>query len=135
MGAGTLEESPLGTHHKRKFVVSVRLDLANLSDEVNYSAPSQIARQFAADETSKKVFMVGTNMIIHPKRISPAKERYCSGLLIASCPSTWNAANELPGSVFLSFGFVGRREDCERPSRTHPQSNPAQFHDLNPAMI
>ena len=83
MGAGTLEEAPLGTHDKCKLVVSVRLDLANLSDEVNYRVPTQIARQFAADETIKKVFMVVTNMIIHPKRISSAMERYCSSLLFA----------------------------------------------------
>ncbi len=82
MGAGTLEEPPLGSHYKRKLVVSVRLDLANLSDEVNYRAPTQIARQFAADEAVKKVFMAFTNMIIHPKRVSPDKDKCCSSLLI-----------------------------------------------------
>jgi hypothetical protein len=76
MGAGTLEESPLRTHHERKLVVSVRLNLPNLSDEVNYRAPTKIARQFAADETIEKVLMVVTNVIIHHKRISPAGERY-----------------------------------------------------------
>jgi hypothetical protein len=40
MGAGALEEAPLGTYHERKFVVPVRLDLANLSNEVNYSTPT-----------------------------------------------------------------------------------------------
>jgi hypothetical protein len=40
MGAGALEEAPLGTYNERKFVVPVRLDLANLSNEVNYSTPT-----------------------------------------------------------------------------------------------
>jgi hypothetical protein len=40
MSAGTFEELPLGAYYERKLVVSVRLDLANLSDEVNYSAPT-----------------------------------------------------------------------------------------------
>jgi hypothetical protein len=103
MGAGTLEESPLRTHHERKLVVSVRLDLPNLSDEVNYSVPTQIARQFAADKTIEKVFMVVTNMIIHPKRISSAGERYCPSLLTRSISSTWNVPNELLRPVYPSF--------------------------------
>jgi hypothetical protein len=40
MGAGALEEAPLGTYNERKLVVSVRLNLANLSNEVNYSTPT-----------------------------------------------------------------------------------------------
>jgi hypothetical protein len=40
MGAGALKKSLLGTHYKRKLVVSVRLDLPNLSDEVNNCAPT-----------------------------------------------------------------------------------------------
>jgi hypothetical protein len=40
MSAGAFEETPLGSYYERKLVVSVRLDLANLSDEVNYSAPT-----------------------------------------------------------------------------------------------
>jgi hypothetical protein len=40
MGAGFLEETSLGTYHERKVVVAVRLDLANLSNEVNYSIPT-----------------------------------------------------------------------------------------------
>jgi len=106
MGAGTLEETPLGTHHKGKLVVSVRLDLANLANEVNYGAPTQIARQFAADETIKKVFMVVTNMIIHPERISPARERYCSSLLIASGHSMKGEECIKPGPICTSFQFA-----------------------------
>jgi hypothetical protein len=70
MGAGALEEAPLGTYNESKLVVSVRLNLANLSNEVNYSTPTEIARQSAANETLKKVFMVVSNMIIHPNSIS-----------------------------------------------------------------
>jgi hypothetical protein len=66
MGTRALEESSLGTHHKRKLVVPVRLHLANLSNEVNNCAPTQVARQFAANQTLKKVFMTVANMIIHP---------------------------------------------------------------------
>ena len=44
MSDGTLEEAPLGTNDERKLVVSVRLDFANLSYKVNYSAPTEIAR-------------------------------------------------------------------------------------------
>jgi hypothetical protein len=40
MGAGALEEAPLGPHYKRELVISVRLDLANLSNQVNYSTPT-----------------------------------------------------------------------------------------------
>jgi hypothetical protein len=40
MGAGALEESFLGTYYKCKLVVSVRLNLANLSNEVNYGTPT-----------------------------------------------------------------------------------------------
>jgi hypothetical protein len=75
MGAWALEEAPLGTYNERKLVVSARLDLANLSNEVNYGAPTQIARQFASNEALKKVFMVVTNVIIHPKRISPVNQK------------------------------------------------------------
>ena len=100
MAAGTLEKFPLGTHHERKLVIPVRLDFADLSDEVNYSAPTQIARQFAADEAIKKLFMVATNMIIHLRMISPARERYCSSLLMPFTYSTWNGPNELPRSAY-----------------------------------
>ena len=40
MGAGPLEEAPLGTYYERKLIISVRLDLANLSDKFNYGAPT-----------------------------------------------------------------------------------------------
>jgi hypothetical protein len=40
VGAGALEEAPLGTYNESKLVVSVRLNLANLSNEVNYSTPT-----------------------------------------------------------------------------------------------
>ena len=40
MRTGALEYTLLGTYYKCKLVVSVRLDLANLSNEVNYSAPA-----------------------------------------------------------------------------------------------
>ena len=75
MCAGALEKAPLGTHQKCKFVVSVRLDFANLSDQVNNSTPTQIARQFAAGKTFKKFFMVFTNALIHPMSISSAGQQ------------------------------------------------------------
>jgi hypothetical protein len=40
MGAGALKEAPLGTYNEGKLVISVRLDLANLSNQVNYSTPT-----------------------------------------------------------------------------------------------
>jgi hypothetical protein len=40
VGAGALEEAPLGTYNESKLVVSVRLNLANLFNEVNYSTPT-----------------------------------------------------------------------------------------------
>jgi hypothetical protein len=40
MGAGALEEAPLGTYYEYKLVASVRLNLANLSNEVNYGTPT-----------------------------------------------------------------------------------------------
>jgi len=84
MGAGALEEALLGTYYKRKLVVSVRLDLANLSDEVNNRAPTQIPRKLAADEAVKKVFMIVAHMFIHLKSIPPVEDKRCSGLLIAA---------------------------------------------------
>src|ERR1035438_7376772 len=106
MGAGALEETPLGTYYKCKLVVSVRLDLADLSNKVNNCAPSQIARQFATDEAIKKVFMVLTNMFVHLMSISPVRKRYCSSLLIASGHSAGNAPNELLSSVYTVFRLV-----------------------------
>ena len=40
MGAWTLEEALLGSHHKYKLIIPVRLDLANLRDEVNDCTPT-----------------------------------------------------------------------------------------------
>ncbi len=119
MGSGALEEAPLRAHYERKLVVSVRLDLANPSDEVNYSVPTQIARQFAADETIKKVFMVVTRMIIHPKRISSAMERYCSSLLFAFGCSPRNGPLEFPSSVHMDFtdSLRGQSKISHRPPR------------------
>jgi len=54
MGAGPLEEAPLGTYYERKLIISVRLDLANLSDKFNYGAPTQIARQLTAYEALRE---------------------------------------------------------------------------------
>jgi hypothetical protein len=50
MGAGAFEEAPLRTDYEGEFVVSVGLDLANLSNQLNYGAPTKIARQFAVDK-------------------------------------------------------------------------------------
>jgi hypothetical protein len=77
MDAGALEESLLGAYYKFISVVSVRLDLANLSNKVNYGTPTQIARQFAANQALQKVFMVVAKMIVHSDSISPAKAKYC----------------------------------------------------------
>jgi hypothetical protein len=40
MCTGALEETPLGSDYEHKLVVSVRLDLANLSYEINNGVPS-----------------------------------------------------------------------------------------------
>jgi len=121
MGAGTLEESPLRTHHERKLVVSVRLDLPNLSDEVNYSVPTQIARQFAANQTLKEVFMTFTNMITHPESMSPVQDKCWSSLLIAFGGWTGNAQNEFFGLGYTNVSTGKKREmpgDTGRPVAT-----------------
>jgi len=106
MGAGALEETLLGTYYERKLVVSVRLDLANLPNEVNYCTPTQIARQFAADKTLKKIFMAVANMIIHPKSISPDNEICCSSLLIAFGRWVRNAPSEVHRWVYTEFRLL-----------------------------
>jgi hypothetical protein len=79
--------------------------------------------------------MVVTNMRIHPKRISPARETYCSSLLTASIPSTRNAPNELLRLVYPSFWFVAAEKIVSVHLAHTAQSNPAQFQDFDPAMI
>ena len=53
-----MEKPPLRADYERKLVISVRLDFADLSNQFNYSTPSEIARQFAAEETFKQLFVV-----------------------------------------------------------------------------
>ena len=44
----------------------------------------------AADKTLKQLFVAVTDLCIHLKSISPAKEICCSGLLIAHlCSESW----------------------------------------------
>ena len=59
---GTFEECPLGTDFECKFIAAVRLDFADLSNQLDDFAPGQISRQFAGQQTL--LFLTG-----HPYRI------------------------------------------------------------------
>src|ERR1019366_4180795 len=76
VGAGPLEEAPLRADNKDKRIVAVFLDLANLADQVDNDAPTEIARQFAANKTCQQLFMIMTDMCVHQASIPPAHEQW-----------------------------------------------------------
>jgi hypothetical protein len=85
VGAGPFEESLFGANNESELVVPVGQHFADLSNQVDHCAPTQIARQLAADETFKKLLMVVTNLFIHPGSMPPGSEECCSGLLTSAC--------------------------------------------------
>jgi len=109
MGAGALEEAPLGTYHERKFVVPVRLDLANLSNEVNYSIQLRLRGNLRQRDSQGGLH--GRCEYDHASlSISSVKEKCCSSLLIAFGLSARNAPLDVHGWYTESHSF-GRRVD------------------------
>jgi len=86
MTAGALEELALGADLEREIVVSVRLDLANLLNQINYGGPCKVARQFAANKTLKQFFVIVTQMRVHAVSFSPPTAQCWSGLLRMNRP-------------------------------------------------
>ena len=74
--------------------------------------------------------MVVANMIMHPLSISRVKDKRCSSLLIAFGHSAGNAPLDVHGWVYRESQLW-----AQGGSSAIAQSNSAQFHDLDPAMI
>jgi hypothetical protein len=53
VGARPLEEAPLGADYEDELIVSMRLDFADLPNQIDDRAPAEIARQFAAGQALK----------------------------------------------------------------------------------
>src|ERR1700677_3234884 len=58
VAAAAFEQLFFCADFEAELVVSVRLDFADLPNQVDYGTPAEIARQLAADETFKQLLVV-----------------------------------------------------------------------------
>jgi hypothetical protein len=82
---------------EEKLVVSVRLDLANLSNQVDYETPTEIARQLAADKTFQQLFVVVSQVCTHAFSIAPRRNK--AALVFHLHPGATMGTGVLAGAI------------------------------------
>jgi len=86
------EECPLIANDEDKLVFAMRLHFAQVCNQLNRFAPTQVARQFAIDKTLVKQIEVMPDMFTHLISMAVPQAASCIPLLTpSSAPSAFHA--------------------------------------------